>query len=144
MDYIREAAEYLKNYDNLLVARRRLTEKITMLKENLSSIKAISYSDMPKGNSKGVSDDGLVNKIFELNESIKLFEENEQAIKATERSLEDLQEDFKKIIWSWYVEEKTETQMLNELNVSRATFYRLKSQAIRIFAIQLFGVRAIL
>lgn len=143
MDYVREAVEYLKNYDNLLVARKHLNENILMLKENLESVKGISYSDMPRGNSKGTPDDELVNKIFELNESIKLFEENEQAIRSTEEALKDLQGDFKKIIWSWYVEEKTETQMLNELNISRATFYRLKSQAIRTFAIQLFGVRAI-
>jgi ArpU family phage transcriptional regulator len=143
MNYIREAAMYLENYENLLIARKHLKEKVLELKENLTAIKGVSYSDLPKG--KAIApDDSMANMIFELDTSIKLFEENEEALKDIEKSLEDLPEESKRIIWLWYVEEKTETQMLSELNISRSTFYRLKSQAIRTFAVQLFGVRAVL
>jgi Protein of unknown function (DUF1492). len=142
MDYIREAVTYLENYENLLVARKHLQEKVLELKENLVSIKGVSYSDLPKGKSIA-PDDPMFNRIFELDKSIKLFEENEEALKDIKKSLEDLPGESKRIIQLWYIQRKSETEVLMTLNMSRRTFYRLKSQAVRIFAVQLFGIRSI-
>jgi hypothetical protein len=62
MDYVMEAIETLKRYNDYQKSAINLKEEIIKLDEELKG-SAITYSDMPAGGSGVLSDEIMINKI---------------------------------------------------------------------------------
>ncbi|MFL0198707.1 hypothetical protein ACJDU8_24595 [Clostridium sp. WILCCON 0269] len=69
MDYIRETVEYLKNYNNLDIARQNLKDEILELEEALKSVGQINYSHIPLGSQIKLPGDNTINKMFRLSKA---------------------------------------------------------------------------
>jgi RNA polymerase sigma factor (sigma-70 family) len=143
MNYIREAIDYLRNYQDLKIAAENLEDKINELNGSLEGYKEINNSGMPGGGGSSAPDDAICNLIFQRDKSIENLDDTNKAIVKIENALSKLSEEEKKILIKSYSQEMTDTQISDELNISRRTFYRYRSEAIRKLAVQLFGIQVI-
>ena len=145
MDYIKEAIDYLINYDNLGKALTNLEMDIREIKCDLESgqIGAIEYSDMPKGDSSELPDDKLINKLYRLKVKKMEYCLTKKTLDKMNKALSGLSREDEKILRSWYVEGYRGETVLKHNNCSESTFYRNKNRAIRTFAIQLHGIAAL-
>lgn len=142
MNYITEAIEYLTHYKDLDIANDNIELRIKEVESELEGCKGAVYSDMPKG-SKAMPDDRICNLIFQKDRLKELHEENKLKLSQLENMFNKLEDEYRDILKLSYVERKNEMSILDELSMSRATYYRLRTKAIKSFAIQLFGIAAI-
>lgn len=145
MDYIRDAIEFLKNYDNLKTSLDNLKNDIQELKAELAvgQIGAMEYSDMPKGDSSQLPDDKLVNKMYALNVKQKEYSITKKTIEKMDKVLSKLPKEDEKILRAWYIEGLRGETVYKHTFCSERNFYRCKNQALRTFAVQLHGINAI-
>lgn len=146
MDYVREAVEYLKNYDNLDIARQNLKDEIMELQEDLKSVKEIGYSDMPTGSGAEFPDDNIINKMFRLNKAEKEYKSTLVTIKRINKVFEKFNKTnptFAKILKAYFIDCLVEEEILKQFSYSERHLRRLKQQALRCFAIQIFGIKTL-
>lgn len=146
MNYIRETVEYLKNYNNLDKARLNLKDEIIELHQDLKSVKGITYSDMPHGSGEGSLDDELINKMFRLSVAKELYKSTLTTLKRMDKTLERFNETnplFSKILKLYFIDCWKEEEIMKEMNYSDRHLRRMKQQALRCFAIQLFGIKVL-
>lgn len=144
MDYVREAVEYLKNYNNLDVARQNLKDEILELKSELKSVKGMVYSDMPTGSSPDLPDDKIINKMFRLYRAKEEYRSTLITLKRMDKVFEKFQKtdpSFAKILRAYFIECLVEEEIMKRFNYSERHLRRLKQIALRYFAIQLFGIK---
>lgn len=145
MDYKREAVEYLRSYDKLKIALDNLKCEILELKTDMKAIKAINYSGMPGGN-LGEPDDAIVNKMYRLRKAEEEYKETFKVIKRMDQILKKFDETenfYSKILKGYFIECYTEEQLSKDLGMSDRNLRRVKQKALKIFAIQLFGIKVI-
>lgn len=146
MDYKREAIEYLKNYDRLKTALDNLKDEILELKVDIKSIKAVPYSDMPKGSGSPAPDDELVNKMFRLARAESEYKVTFKTVARIDKVLSNFEANNKtyyKVLKGYFVDQYTEEQLMKDFNYSDRHLRRLKQEAIRSFAIEVFGIKVI-
>lgn len=143
MNYIREAIEYLKNYQNLKIAAENLRDRLHELNEELQGYKEINVTDMPGGSAK-TPDDAVCNLIFQRDRTKEQYIETVNAITKIEKILNNLEDKEKKILNLSYIMDIPDSNIANyELHCSRITVQRIKKEALRKLAVQLFGIKAI-
>ncbi|MBU3171368.1 DUF1492 domain-containing protein [Clostridium estertheticum] len=143
MNYIEEAEEYLTNYDNLKISLENLRMDVIELDETFKSIKAINYSGMPHGAGAGEPSDAILNKMFQRDQKKVMYDETLNVITRMEKIFDNLQEADMKILRLWYIDGYRCEQLIKDLNCSESTIFRNKRKAIRVLAIQLFGLKGI-
>ncbi|MBU3185644.1 DUF1492 domain-containing protein [Clostridium estertheticum] len=143
MNYIEEAEEYLTNYDNLKISLENLRMDVIELDETFKSIKAINYSGMPHGSGAGEPSDAILNKMFQRDQKKVMYDETLNVITRMEKIFANLQEADMKILRLWYIDGYRCEQLIKDLNCSESTIFRNKRKAIRVLAIQLFGLKGI-
>ena len=148
MNYIKEAEDYLRNYNDLLSAIDNLTREISEINEDLVCIKNIDYSGMPHGSGVGLPDDKLVNKLFRKQKAEEELESTRNAVKRIDKVLEGLSngdgnEKHQQVLRLFYIEGVRGQALEDALECSERHVYRLKGRAIRRLAIQLFGIKVI-
>ncbi|NRT88118.1 hypothetical protein [Clostridium beijerinckii] len=146
MDYKREAIEYLKNYDKLKSALDNLKDEILELKVDIKSIKAIPYSDMPKGSGCINADDELVNKMFRLSRAESEYKSTLKTVNRIDKVLNNFENNNKayhKVLKGYFIDQYTEEQLMKDFNYSDRHIRRLKQEALRAFAIEVFGIKVI-
>lgn len=144
MDYVREAVEYLRNYNNLDIARQNLKDEIMELKSELKSVEGITYSDMPTGSSPNLPDDKIINKMFRLYKAKEEYKSTMIALKRMDKAFEKFKEtdpSFAKILKAYFIECLVEEEIMKQFSYSERHLRRLKQRALKCFAIQLFGIK---
>lgn len=143
MDYIRETVNVIRNYDNIEKSIENLQYKLEDNKYKLQGYKETVISDMPKGSGASEPDDGLCNLLYEQ----KVLEDNLRSTKKQyaniNKLLNGLADDEKKLIVKAYCSEQTDTDIANDLNISRQALYTKKRKLIKKLAIQLWGINAL-
>lgn len=139
MNYIREAKEFLMNYKDYCIANDNLKDKLNLLKTELEGYKPVIISGTPRGSSSS-TDDKLCNLIFERDKIKEYLEVNSAKLTNCESILNNLPEEYRKILILSYVEYRSETEIMMDLHMSERTYYRRKEEAIRCLARQLFGI----
>lgn len=139
MNYIREAKEFLMNYKDYRIANNNLEDKLNTLNTDLEGHKPINISGTP-GTSSYSFDDRLCNLIFERDKTKEYLETNSAKLTNCENILNNLPEEYRKILIFSYVEYRTETEIMMDLHMSERTYYRRKEEAIKCLARQLFGI----
>lgn len=139
MNYIREAKEFLMNYKDYRIANDNLEDKLNILNTELEGHKPVNLLETPRASSNSF-DDRLCNLIFERDKTKEYLEANSAKLTNCESILNNLPEEYRKILILSYVEYRTETEIMMDLHMSERTYYRRKEEAIRCLARQLFGI----
>lgn len=145
MNYYFEAMNWLKSYNDLIIARENLTERINSIDDVQSEIKGISYSDMPTGNGTNY-DDRFINNVFVKDKLKAELIDTEREIKNIKNSLAKLRGSepiLYRVLNEYYIDGKSAMQIADGLNVGDKYVYKLKSKGIRILGVQLFGINAV-
>lgn len=145
MNYIREAMEYLENYNNLKSALENLKMDIGELKSALDTgqMGAMEYNDMPTGGGSSEPDDKIINNMYMLQEKRRQYASTKKMVDRIERVLEKLPPEDKKILTIWYVDGIRGDDAYNDAGCSERNFFRQKTKALRTLAIHLHGLPAI-
>jgi len=145
MNYISDAIDYLRNYENLKRALDNLEIDIKELKAELNTgqVKAIEYSDMPKGDSSQLPDDKTVNKIYMLQVKRKEYALTKKSLEKMDKVLSGLSKEDERILRAWYIDGLRGDTAYKHTYCSERNFYRCKSNALKNFAVQLHGINAI-
>lgn len=142
MDYVREAIDLLRSYRDLVFSKANLQDEIDKLDAEIKG-RAICYKDTPGGSSCD-PDEILINKIFRIDNAKVELKETLNEINRIDKVLEAFKIDHEesyKILVSWLIERKSINLTAEQLKISERHIYRLKNQAIRSFAIQLYGIK---
>jgi hypothetical protein len=145
MNYIGEAIDYLKNYENMQRALENLEMDIKELKANINAgqIGAIEYSDMPKGGGNSLPGDEIINNLYVLQVKRRQYSLTKRAIEKMDLVLSKLPPEDEKILRYWYIDGLRGDTVYEHTNCSERNFYRCKNQALKTFAIQLHGLPAV-
>lgn len=147
MDYIREAEKYLYHYRDLEKSLEWQEKEINKLMWQGAprDISAVYLDGMPKGSIH----DETINTLFKLNMYVGMKKETEEEISKIDEILKDIGseqgcENYEKVLRMWYIEGKSKEEIAQALNYnSRTSIYEIRNQAIRKFAIRLFGIDAL-
>lgn len=147
MDYIREAIEYLKSYNDLAKAKENLMNEIRELRADTGE-KSINFDGMPHGGDGTGYDDHIINKLYKLQIAEKNYRETVKSMAKIDKILEELSqgednEKHGKLLRLWFIEGKKIFEIADELDISDRHVFRVKNIAIRRLAIQLFGINVI-
>lgn len=146
MDYVREAVEYLKNYDSLKTSLENLKCEILELRVSLKTVKELVYSDMPNGSGGSLPDDVTVNTIYRLDRAEEEYKRTAKMVKRMNTAFENFEKEnsnYGKILRGYFIDQYTEDQMMKDFGYSDRHLRRIKQQALRVFAIQVFGIKVI-
>ncbi|ERK31568.1 sigma factor-like helix-turn-helix DNA-binding protein [Clostridium intestinale] len=144
MNYIHEAKEFLRHYKDLKIANENLRYKITELNSKLSEIKSMQITDMPHGGGGELPDDKLCNIVFERDKNIEALQKNSLILTRSTAILNKLEEEYRKVLILSFIEnERTDTEIARELNVTRPTLNDKRRKALKKFSIQLYGIKAV-
>ena len=120
MDYMREAVEYLKNYDKLNIALNNLQDEIRELKIDIKSVSGMEYSDLPKG--AGINtDDRIINLMFRLDKAQEEYKSTSRTLNRMNKvfdSFEKIDNNYAKILKKYFIENLTEAQIADDLKIS--------------------------
>jgi hypothetical protein len=148
MDYVKEAENYLRNYNDLMDSVYNLKREISEIEEDLLCIKNIDYSGMPHGSGSQLPDDNTVNMLYR---KIKAEEELKKTLRTINRIdsvLKNLSEGegnekHAKALKLFYIHGVRGQGLEDSLECSERHCYRIKGLAIRRLAVQLFGIKGL-
>lgn len=146
MDYVREAENILRGYNDIVDSVENLKKELSEINAEITCLKNFNYSGMPQGGGSSLPDDILVNKLFrkqkateELKITIhKLGRINDILSKLSEGNGN---EEHEKILRAFYIKNLKAENLEKEMECSERHAYRLKNTAIRRFAVQYFGIK---
>lgn len=141
MNYIKEAEIYLKEYYDFSKSLGNIILELDSIEKEMTSIKSMNYSDVPASGSVN-PDDRLVNLIFKKQVKQEAYEMTSSKINLIDSILESMGEDGV-LLRRLYIDGDIHFKIYNDLGLSERSFYRRKCEAIRKFAIQLFGIKAV-
>lgn len=144
MNYIREAEEILNHYRDLQIANTNLEERLEEIYAQLNDAKAIEISDMPKGGGNNSPDDRICNLIYQRDETEHNLQINRNTLHKIEEILEKLGSENKEILLESFDDiGKTDSSIAKSLGISRTTLIQKRGKALKKFAVQLFGIKAV-
>lgn len=158
MDYIREAIEYLRHYNDLKISLETLKYEVMQIDAEIKSVKAIDYSGQPHGSGGKAPDDLLVNRVYRKQKAmqeikltkIKLAKLDEALSGLSEGQGNQLQEEM--VRW-FYVDNKKLSQVRKNLEqrnmdhnfrdkeLSDRQIYKIRDKGIKRMAIRFFGIK---
>lgn len=158
MDYIKEAIEYLRHYNDLKISLESLKYEVMQIDAEVKSIKAIDYSGQPHGSGGKSPDDLLVNRVYRKQKAIqeikltkiKLAKLNEALNGLSDGEDNYLQEEL--VRW-FYIDHKKLSQIKKKLEqknvehnfkdkeLSDRQIYKIRDKGIKRMAIRFFGIK---
>ena len=144
MNYIKEAEEVLKKYNDLVKSLEVIEEDLRVIDLDMTTIKATSY-DSQSGGNRVNGDDAIANIVFKKQVKERAYKSTEAKIRNIERALSNIAKDGQKetedkdILRMFYFDNVGKDRCADNLNISRATFHRRKYIALKRFATQYFG-----
>lgn len=147
MDYIREAEKVLWHYKDLeksLSWQNRQINRLFRIRAPLE-ISAINYDGMPKGR----NNDETMNVLCELGMYSEMSNNTKKKIDEIDEILKGLSDDegcqyYEEVLRLWYIDGMHKDDIAEHLNFSsRTSIYQIRNEAIRKFAVRLFGSDAL-
>ena len=143
MNYFKAAEQVLGSIPTLKKALENLQKREQRLIEQGKPREpgAIDYNK-PFTDSHYVSD--TLNELLELSECSKNIAETQRKLAELENIIDQLNEDYKKVVVLWYVEKRSKEAIMEELYVeSLTTVYNLRNKAVAEFALLYYGASAL-
>ena len=143
MNYFKAAEQLLGSIPTLKRALENLQKREQRLIEQGKPREpgAIDYNK-PFTDSHYVSD--TLNELLELSECSKNIAETQRKLAELENIIDQLNEEYKKVVVLWYVEKRSKEAIMEELYVeSLTTVYNLRNRAVAEFALLYYGASAL-
>lgn len=143
MNYFKAAEQVLGSIPTLKRALQNLQKREQRLIEQGKPREpgAIDYNK-PFTDSHYVSD--TLNELLELSECSKNIAETQRKLSELENIINQLNEEYKKVVVLWYVEKRSKEAIMEELYVeSLTTVYNLRNRAVAEFALLYYGASAL-
>lgn len=152
IDYIGKTVYYLKNYNQFKISIKNLTEDIEVLQQTmqLEAVAPIAkYGDdiTAGGNSELTAVEAYTAKkaqykakIVELQNRLEIIN---RIIKKVDRSIEGLEDEEKRIVISFYLDNKTWREIAQRNYISEQWAKKCRNKAVRRLSRMLFGLTAI-
>lgn len=143
MNYFKAAEQVLGSIPTLKKALENLQKREQRLIEQGKPREpgAIDYNK-PFTDSHYVSD--TLNELLELSECSKNIAETQRKLAELENIINQLNEEYKKVVVLWYVEKRSKEAIMEELYVeSLTTVYNLRNRAVAEFALLYYGASAL-
>lgn len=147
MNYIGEAEIVLWHYRDLYRSIERLDKEIARLirQAGPKDIKAM-VTDEQFGSGRH---DETINILFQIQQLSESRAKTEQELKKIDKILDDISskagnENYGAILKAWYIKALPKYEIAGELGYTERHLYRIKGKAIRKFAINLFGIDALM
>lgn len=143
MNYFKAAEQVLGSIPTLKRALENLQKREQHLIEQGKPREpgAIDYNK-PFTDSHYVSD--TLNELLELSECSKNIAETQRKLAELENIIDQLNEEYKKVVVLWYVEKRSKEAIMEELYVeSLTTVYNLRNRAVAEFALLYYGASAL-
>lgn len=143
MNYFKAAEQVLGSIPTLKKALENLQKREQRLIEQGKPREpgAIDYNK-PFTDSHYVSD--TLNELLELSECSKNIAETQRKLAELENIIDQLNEEYKKVVVLWYVEKRSKEAIMEELYVeSLTTVYNLRNRAVADFALLYYGASAL-
>ncbi|MCX7772653.1 MAG: hypothetical protein N2376_06015 [Clostridia bacterium] len=141
MNYIQEAEDRIKEYDQLYTAVDNIRQELAALNAEKDMLGAQKITDMPRGGSRE-PDDNMCNNIAKRKELRERLEITQRRIRQVENVLEKLNPEERRLVEILYViggKNAIKTAM-EEFNIEQAHVYRRKNIVIRKIAKMFLGV----
>ena len=133
----------LRDYNNRKEAVENLREQISVLEDKFNAIRSVITDDTPvQGGNSNRREEMLINNIATRKELENNLAITEHEIAVTEKGLEALAEDEKKILTRFYVirSKGYVERLCDELFISKTELYRQKDEALKKFTIACYGI----
>lgn len=143
MNYFKAAEQVLGSIPTLKKALENLQKREQRLIEQGKPREpgAIDYNK-PFTDSHYVSD--TLNELLELSECSKNIAKTQRKLAELENIIDQLNEEYKKVVVLWYVEKRSKEAIMEELYVeSLTTVYNLRNKAVAEFALLYYGASAL-
>lgn len=143
MNYFKAAEQLLASVPTLEKALENLKERKRQLTEQGKSreLGSIDYSK-PFVDSHFVND--TLNELLELAECTRNIAETQRKLNYIDGIIEQLSEEYKKVIVLWYVEKRSKESIMEALYIdSLTTVYNLRNRAVAEFALLYYGASAL-
>ena len=143
MNYFKAAEQVLSSIPTLKRALENLQKREQRLIEQGKPREPgdIDYNK-PFTDSHYVSD--TLNELLELSECSKNIAETQRKLVELENIIDQLNEEYKKVVVLWYVEKRSKEAIMEELYVeSLTTVYNIRNKAVAEFALLYYGASAL-
>ena len=136
------AVQRLKNYEARQSAAESIPERIKMLELEASAIKAGAGDGMPKAHGDNKSEAQLIGNIAKREELKENLEITRREISLTEKGLDVLTEEEKRVLYIFFVNRPARhiELLCEELHVEKSKLYTLKDEALKKFTLACYGV----
>ena len=136
------AVQRLKNYEARQNAAESIPERIKMLELEASAIKAGAGDGMPKAHGDNKSEAQLIGNIAKREELKGNLEITRREISLTEKGLDVLTEEEKRVLYIFFVNRPARhiELLCEELHVEKSKLYTLKDEALKKFTLACYGV----
>jgi hypothetical protein len=158
MDYIREAIEYLRHYNDLKISLETLKYEVMQIDAEIKSVKAIDYSGQPHGSGGKDPDDLLVNRVYRKQKAIQEIELTTIKVKKIDEALKGLSRGSdnylqEEIVRWFYIDHKKLGEVRKKLQqkniednfkdkeLSDRQIYKIRDKGIKRMAIRFFGIK---
>jgi len=141
MNWIKEAVNDLKAYNERKVGIDNIKEQIKILEEQYVSLKGISNGTPVMGGSSK-QEDAWINNIAKR-ERLKLtLEPCEKLIGIIDNALNSLSDDDRYILDTFYINRPYDylDKLCERFNIERSRIYELKDRALKNFTISMYGI----
>jgi len=148
MNYIREAENYLRYYRELHQSIEHADYMINKLAKQTAP-KGISAVSMDITGVRAGKPVNTLNQIYQLQMWKEMKDRTMVEIGKVDNVLESISKDqgcenYKSILFMWYVEKKAKEAIAEEIGYShRQSVYEIRNKAIKKFAVALFGIVAL-
>jgi len=145
MDYIKEAEKKLHYYRILHQSIEQMDREISRLVARAGP-KNLSAMVLDESGIRGAGVDETVNLLFQIDQLQTSKEETARELADVDKLLDTISTENKRygpLLRAWYIEQKSKEVIAEELGYSGfRSVYTLKNEAIRRFAVLLFGIKA--
>lgn len=141
MDYLKEAANELRNHSDLKQAVENLKEEIEYINSQLMNVKGQNLEDVPGGGSVN-ADDRICNLIFKKQIKEAAYNDTLKALEITESVLKKLDIDGR-LLERAFIDNAPPWVLEDEFQYSNRQLHRKRKAALKRFAIHKFGIKSI-
>ena len=142
MDWKKISIERLRDYEARKQALESIPEQIKTLELNLTSIRSAQTDGIPIRAGGNRREEMLINNIAMREELQNNYEIAEREIKVTEKGLDALSAEQRRILYKFYIcrSHGHIDALCEELCVEKSRVYTLKDEALKKFAVACYGV----
>lgn len=127
-NYIKEIQAVVNNYNNLLIAKENLTDKLIEHSSKMESAKGQNMSGMPSGS--GGAEDKMLNMFFEKEAIMEQLDKTNYRIEKLEKAFKSLDEKEMDFIRVAFREELPDGVIAQELGITKRHLYRKRKDVI--------------